>query len=493
MCLDIDESFVVARELIRRGGRVALGRYNSVPSLGDLVKDPSLRFKDAGVVINIPTQAVFFRNFPITLALSRMLKLKNAKARDKELMTFIVRQNLPIRLDECYWSIFILNESLNLLAARKEIVERYVGAVETLGLRVAGVIPSVVALYNIFIYNFPKNKSRFAFLNIRNTSSDMVIHEAGRLWIYPISIGAHVLRQDPSASDKFALEIQRALNSYYMQNTVKEKSLPPFYLSGQDLFSSLAFSLKKTMGEAEFIEFDCFKNVMAPKDSKVNRPESTLSLGLGISYFRMAQTINANLIREKLLKLEQLKQIKFFKKISIPLMLLSAAILVLVDINLVRDAQGQSLLYQKSKIYVSKMLPELKLLKADNEKYQKPLDFLRSKLNRQVFFLKALAVVSESRLKSVEIKEFSAEVKDGKLQVLLSGIGPSYTEINEFLSNIKKNEEIKETKLIASSTAGESDSGEPINFKLRFEMPLLEEKAAASAGSTKGAQGAQKR
>ncbi|MCX5713825.1 MAG: hypothetical protein NT033_03255, partial [Candidatus Omnitrophica bacterium] len=372
MCLDIDDSFIVARELTKRGGRIFLGRHSTVSNLGELVKDPSLKFKDIGVVINASTQMVFFRNFAITAALSKLLKLKNKNSREKELLTFIARQNLPIKLDECYWSMFILNDSLNLVGARKEIIERLIGTVESLGLRVVGVIPSVVSLYNAFIYTYPKIKNRFALLNIRNSASDMVVYEAKRLWINPISIGAHALKQDESASDRFSLEIQRAFNSYYLQNNVKDKSALPFYLSGQDLFSSLAFSLKKVLGDVELIEFEPFKNVVFPKDSKVNRQVSTLSLGLGITYFRMAQAINVNLIREKLLALQRFNQIKFFKKISIPLMFVSALILLFVNISLIKKVKEQYLLYKKSRLFVSSMLPELKLLKSAKEKYQKP-------------------------------------------------------------------------------------------------------------------------
>ncbi|MCX5697575.1 MAG: PilN domain-containing protein [Candidatus Omnitrophica bacterium] len=474
MSLDIDESFVVARELTKRGARISLGRHSTLSSLSELIKDPSLKFKDEGVVINAPTQIVYFRSFAINPGLSKLLKLKNRKSREKEISTFIARQNLPIKLEECYWTIFILNDNLNLVAARKEIIERHIAIVENLGLRVVGVIPSIVSLYNVFIYNYPKNKNRFALLNIKSSASDMIIYEARHLWICPISVGSHTLRQDESAGEKFSLEIQRTLNSYYIQNNAREKSILPFYLSGQDLFSSLAFSLKKALGEVELIEFEPFKNVVFPKDSKVNRQVSTLSLGLGITYFRMPQTINVNLLREKMLKAQHLNQVKLFKKISIPLMIISVLILGLVNINLIKDVKDQISLYKQSNLYVSKILPELKLLKSQKDKYQKPLDFLRGRLNRQILFLKALAAISEGRPKTAEIREFSAEVKDAKLQVLLSGTGPSYAEINEFLNNIRKNEEIKETKIIASSAAGGESSGGQINFKLRFEMPVPE-------------------
>lgn len=473
--LDIDESCVVATELIKKQNRIYLGRYMVAAAIKELLQDNFL--KEAKLVINLPTQLVLFRSFAIT---SSFLK---SKSKTKDLMTFLARQNLPFKLQECFWSTFTLNSHLQLLAAKKDVVERYIAQVENLGLSPQAVTETSVSLYNAFIYNYPE-VDKAMLLNIRTQASDLIVYENKRFWIYPISLGKLHIDQGQDALSRFSLEVQRIFNSHYIQNPLAEKTTRHFYLSGQGVSGELIASLKKVFGDFEISPSEPLRRLVSSQMSIPNPQALALSLGMGLTYLEGAGCVKVNLIRERI-KIKQRKEIlAFLKKTSFVFVIFACLLLLFWDFSIFMDLKNQLAINKNTQSQILDILPKVKVLKEEKEKIQKLKDFLKSRLDQQKLYLAALAKISESKPPFLIIKEFNAEIKDAKLEVFISGTGPSYAEINDFLSNLRKNKDIKDVKVVASTFPALEAKLEPIDFKLRFEIGEEGRKLPKATGKT---------
>jgi len=456
--LDIDEGSVIGTELFKKKGRICLGRSWKSPNLKELRIESYLQ----GVVINLPTQMVLFRSFPLPPSL-----FKN-KHRAKDIIAFLLAQNLPLKLEECFWDTFILNTTLNLIAAKKEIIEKYIKQVQDSGWKCLGINPSFMALYNVFIYNGPE-KDGFAILNIRNSASDLLIYENKRFWIYPISIGKLGLDNAADGLARFPIEVQRILNAHYLQNPLSQKRNVNLTLCGQiNNFDNLALSLKNVLGELKIAISEPFKKIEASQRLSLSEQQPMItSLGLGLTYLKPVPCLNINLMKEKIRNEDLSKWRNFAKNAFLSLGVLSIVFLLFFDLSLMRNLKAKNVVYKNTRFLISSVLPEAKILKEEKGRLQKLQGYLERKLEYHKLYLKVLAQISHSKPNYVQIQEVEAKQKDTAILVSLSGSAPTYGEVNVFLANLKKNKDITDVKIVFSSFP--SNSAEAISFKLRFQ------------------------
>jgi hypothetical protein len=350
IALDIDENCVVAVELIKEKGKIFLGRYKVVSNLKELINDPFFKKKD--VVINLSTQAILLSNFRLPTFLidkSKSLRLFYHKKQQQELVKFLLHQNLPFKLEECFWDTFVLNTNLNLIMAKRETVENYINQVEQEGLRCLGLTTSLLALYNIFIYNYPEKKEdRFAILNIRNSTSDLLIYETKRLWIYPISLGKRDLDQEKNSFSKFSLEIQRIFNAHYLQKSIPLQTPNYLYLNIPDCPFEIKSFLKESLSNFEILDLDPLKKIDFSKNLVSNKEILTLSLGIGLTYLGIPPCRKINLIKERIREISILRLHNFLKRIFLSLGSFGLVLLLLYDINLIKDLKNQKTIYKNT-------------------------------------------------------------------------------------------------------------------------------------------------
>lgn len=463
--IDCDDGAVVATQLLKKMNRVVSGEAVVVFGLNELSKNPIT--KDAKIIINLPAQVVLFRSFHLA---SSFFKSKNQQ---REITLFLQHQNLPFKLEECFWDTFILDTNLNLIAAKKEVVQKHISQIEELGLNCNGVVPSLIALHNVLIYNYPeRNKDRYILLNIRSAACELIIYESNRLWAYPLPIGKLYFKESQDNQAKFSQEVQRIFNAHYLQNPGLTKNTNGlFFISGQEWSEPLVSSLKAVFGDFEITAFDPFKKITpGPGSLMVNKQVMALSLGLGLTYLRLPAGININLIKGKIKKEKNQAHFNFLKSFSLSVVIAAIATLLLSALVLIKNLKTQTAVLNKTRMQISAVLPEVKILKQEKEKIQKLRDYLEKKLWQQQLYLEALSEITQSKPASVSVKEFEAEIKNERLQIVLSGNSPSYEDMNGFLATLKKNENVKEPKVVASTFPAGQQQDKPIDFKLRFEL-----------------------
>jgi hypothetical protein len=297
------------------------------------------------------------------------------------------------------------------------------------------------------------------------------------LWIYHLSLGSRDLQESADSPEKLSMEVQRLFNSHYLQNPPVSQNAPrPFYITGKGSLEPLAAILKKVLVDFEvsiLTPLSSIESLAKSKDYSINQQAMSLSLGLGLTYMDIPEGLKINLIEGKLRKAKQTLALYWMKSGFFLFMVLFASFVLFFDLKLAGRLKEQTLLFKKSQDLVTTVLPQAKLLIEDRGKLSKEKDFFMSRMNLQGLYLKSLALISETKPSGVTIKEFDAEVKEKGLSAVISGVAANYEDINLFLGELKKKEGVSEVKMVASTFPVAEAEVKDIDFKLRFEIPVL--------------------
>jgi hypothetical protein len=465
--LEVDEGLVVACVLVKKGRTPALTRCSTAATLEDTVAGGIA--KEAPAFIALPAQIILFKSFYIPAALSK------SRNQHRDIMAFLVRQNLPLKLEECFWDTFIWSSNLTLIAAKKEMVEKNIAHVNDAGLMCAGVTVAASALYNVFILNYPERKNdRCVLLHIRNAASDLVLYEPNHLWMYPLSIGKKDFGQAPQTALNLFSELERTFNAHTSQHP-QAQGRPGgyFYLSGRGADAALADALKKHLPDYQMDLLDPLRKIPSLAKDIGNPSEIALAVGIGLSAFGASGALSTNMIRGKVSKAKSSLWLELLQKFALIGMLALSAALMIYNARLFAQLKRQSAVNKNIQEELASVVPQIKEAQAQQEKLKVLESFLETRIKAQMLYLKVLSTLAQSKGANVAIKEFSADKKDAQLEVGLSGAANGYNDINNFLANLKKNPEISNVKVVASTfPQGDEKEGAPIDFKVRFEVQL---------------------
>jgi type II secretory pathway component PulL len=464
--LDIDEGAVTACILARKASAPTLLRSASASSLGDMASENLPR--EAKVVIAIPAQVILFKTFYVPAALAKGMN------RHKGIIAFLTRQSLPFKLDECYWDTFIWGNNLTFIAAKKEMVQRYITQVSDAGLTCVGVTIAASALYNVFILNYPEHTNdRSVVLHIRHSASDLVLYEPGHLWMYPLSFGRKDFSSSGDAAAQLASEIQRIFNAHTLQHAqVSQKTGGFFFVSASQASPELAGELAKHLPDFQLQPLNPLKKIQTAAKNIGDQSAITLAVGIGLSKLACGSCLSINMIRGRVLQEKSSHAFGLLRRLSSIAVTLCAVAGVLLNASLLVQLKQQSLANKKSQEQIASVLPQVKAIKLKQNKMRELEAFLEQRIHAQMVYLKVLATLAESKSVDISIKEFSGDKKDTQLEIALSGTASGYNDINDFLANLKKNPDIKNVKVVASTFPQGESPAKPIDFKVRFEVPL---------------------
>ena len=463
LSIDIDEDAVVATEMTRRGSQVAVTSSYVAPTLAEL-KNIFIN-RTQTTVVSMHSQGLFFKDFPLT---QNVIK---AKEQSREIVSFLRKQNLPLSLDDCFWHATRKGNYLSLVAARKAQVNDILNQFAEAGFTVGGVSPSSYGLYNLLVHNH-QDRGKFFLVYMRAASSDFIIYEDRRLWVYPLPIGRLGYTEGKATTEEFMQELKRVINAHFMQNPAKPgRAGFKIYLGGTVYPERFVLSLQEMFPGSDVVALEPFRKIHAPGQGIPPHAQVMgVGLGVGLAYFGLPGMMSVNLIGRKV-KTERLAlRINLAEKLGVYAGILILAAMIGINLKLVIDLVKRKVSLEESRRQVTRMLPDIKKLKQEKEELVGADAFLEKRLDHQVFYLNALSAVAAGKSPFIEIREFQIKDTRDALEVFISGTSWDYNEINEFLVKLKKNEGIRRVKIVSSSFPEQDESEvKAIDFKLRFE------------------------
>lgn len=135
------------------------------------------------------------------------------KAKRAKVIQFEAQQNIPYPLSEVVWDYLPVNDDgldleVMLAAVKLDVAEALSHSVRGVGLSASEVLPSTLALYRSFKYNYPEVTGTSLIVNIGARSTNLLFVEGTRFFIRTIPLGGNNVTQ--SIVDELKQEFSHA-------------------------------------------------------------------------------------------------------------------------------------------------------------------------------------------------------------------------------------------------------------------------------------------
>lgn len=159
-------------------------------TMGALMAQYRDELKGASIAVSVPGHAAF----------ARFAKLPPVEPKEvPKIVKFEAQQQIPFPMEEVEWDFqtFKSEESpdveVGIFAITKERVNQQIALYEDVGLAPTVITLSPVSAYNAIAYDlsFTEQTPGTILLDIGTTSSDLIVAEAGRVWIRTFPLGGH--------------------------------------------------------------------------------------------------------------------------------------------------------------------------------------------------------------------------------------------------------------------------------------------------------------
>lgn len=187
-------------------------------------------------------------------ALARFAKLPPVEPRGVPgIVKFEAKQQIPFPLEEVEWDYqtFMSPDSpeieVGIFAMRRQQIEERLAMYADVGLVPDTLTPSPVAVYNAMAYDldFSEQTPGTILLDIGTTSTDLIIAEAGRVWVRTFLLGGHhfteALVEAFSLSHPKAEKLKREAETDRNAKLVFQKMKPVFADLAQEVQKSIEY------------------------------------------------------------------------------------------------------------------------------------------------------------------------------------------------------------------------------------------------------------
>ena len=213
--------------------RLALGAFVNQYDLGK-----------ARVAVSVPGHAAF----------ARFAKLPPVEPKQiPKIVRFEAEQQIPFSLDDVEWDFQTFRSpdspdvEVGIFAATKERIRQQLQLYDDFG-----IVPDIVTLSPIAVYNalafdlvFDERTPGTVIVDVGTTSTDLIIAEAGRVWVRTFPIGGHNFTQE--IADKFSVsyakaeKIKREVHQSKAARQVLQALRPVFGDLGQEIQRSIGY------------------------------------------------------------------------------------------------------------------------------------------------------------------------------------------------------------------------------------------------------------
>ncbi len=203
------------------------------------------------VAVSVPGHAAF----------ARFAKLPPVEPKQiPKIVRFEAEQQIPFSLDEVEWDFQTFRSpdspdvEVGIFAATKERIRQQLQLYDDFGIVPDIVTLSPIAAYNALAYDlvFDEHTPGTVIVDVGTTSTDLIIAEAGRVWVRTFPLGGHNFTQE--IVDKFSVSYAKA--EKIKRELHKSKSARHVLQALRPIFSDLGQEIQRSIGYYQSLHSD---------------------------------------------------------------------------------------------------------------------------------------------------------------------------------------------------------------------------------------------
>ncbi|MFI4860627.1 MAG: type IV pilus assembly protein PilM [Phycisphaerales bacterium JB064] len=258
--IEVGAGGIKAVKLVLDGENVRVADFAVMPhkrvlSTPDINQDDAIRLalgafvnqydlSKARVAVSVPGHAAF----------ARFAKLPPVEPKQiPKIVRFEAEQQIPFSLDEVEWDFQTFRSpdspdvEVGIFAATKERIRQQLQLYDDFGIVPDIVTLSPIAVYNAMAYDlvFDERTPGTVIVDVGTTSTDLIIAEAGRVWVRTFPFGGHNFTQEIvekfSVSYAKAEKIKREVQQSKAARHVLQAMRPVFSDLGQEIQRSIGY------------------------------------------------------------------------------------------------------------------------------------------------------------------------------------------------------------------------------------------------------------
>lgn len=257
--IEVGAGAIKALKLVARGDTFEVAEFAVVPhkkvlSTPDLDQDEAIRMALGALVNHYDlSKATVVMSVPGHAAFARFAKLPPVEPKKiPQIVKFEAQQQIPFPLEEVEWDYQTFRSpnspdvEAGIFAITKQRINERLSVYQDVGITPDVITLSPVAAYNALAYdlNFSEETPGAIILDIGTTSTDLIVAEAGRVWIRTFPIGGHNFTQ--ALVEKFNLSYLKAEK---LKREVEQSKHSKHILQAlRPVFSDLAQDVQRSIG-----------------------------------------------------------------------------------------------------------------------------------------------------------------------------------------------------------------------------------------------------